>query len=179
MSDWWKRGTNFPYDNPNFIKIINFYLFNCPVKLSNSNRVSHRAKIFEETEWKGNNLKTLLREMKRHITCVCLTNSDDVGERRKAVNGNEEFLVFIEDSSIKMTKSIFYAIRNAFAHGSFSVLDNNGHPIYYLESSKNEKIKSQIKLKEETLLRWIVLFNSTIAEVKKIKNDRKKNKLGK
>jgi hypothetical protein len=183
MSNWWKKGVAFPSNNPNFIRIIDFYLFNCPVqtvkyvkkeKKKEYHRVSARAQTFEETVWTKGNLNTLLTEMKRNKTYIPLKDTDNVEEQRKSVDGNSEFIVFKENSELKKLKSIFYAIRNAFAHGSFSIVNNNQNTIYYLESAKDEKIKSQIKLKESTLLDWIDLFNSTPDEIREKNRERKK-----
>lgn len=176
MSDWWKKGVAFPSDNPNFIKILDFYLFNCPVYFPKMKKVvSHRATIFEKTVWKDN-LTTLLSEMKRNIAYQPVKSNDDVEVIRSQFDGNEQYIVFIENTELKITRSIFYAIRNSFAHGSFSVVNNSGKPIYYLESSKDGIIKSQIKLYESTLLKWIDLFNSPIEKIKEEKKCRKREK---
>jgi hypothetical protein len=126
--------------------------------------------------WTKGNLNTLLTEMKRNKTYIPLKDTDNVEEQRKFVDGNSEFIVFKENSELKKLKSIFYAIRNAFAHGSFSIVNNNQNTIYYLESAKDEKIKSQIKLKESTLLDWIDLFNSTPDEIREKNKERQKAK---
>lgn len=79
-----------------------------------------------------------------------------------------EMLIYIKDSSLGKTKTVFYFIRNAFAHGSFSVFNNNGKPVYYLENKYKNKVKGRFRLKESTLLRWIELFNSSPSELNQV-----------
>ena len=84
-------------------------------------------------------------------------------------------IVFTKRSDMNITASIFYYIRNAFAHGSFSVSDR----IYYFESSKKGKVLAQIRLHEQTLVKWIELFNSKPDEIKshkKLSQKKKKQK---
>lgn len=181
MSDWWRKGVAFPKENENFLRILEFYLLKCPVKFSHKlpqkeRIVSNNAKLFDETDWKGNNMKTLLSEMKRNIIYIPLKNSDKVEDYTENLSGNEQFIIFIENNEFGKTQSIFYAIRNSFAHASFSIDNNSGNPIYYMESNKQDKIKSQIKLKEQTLLKWIELFNMSLDDVQKIKKERRNRK---
>ncbi|MCM1316358.1 MAG: hypothetical protein NC244_13425 [Alistipes senegalensis] len=73
MSDWWRKGVAFPKENENFLKILEFYLFKCPVNFKQPGKIiSNNAKLFDETEWTGYNIKTLLSEMKRNITYIPL-----------------------------------------------------------------------------------------------------------
>ena len=68
-----------PYKRRNFIKIIDFYLFNCPARLTNKTRdltgtkkynftfskVSARGKTFAERGIEGGSLRTLRAAMQR------------------------------------------------------------------------------------------------------------------
>ncbi|MDE6728250.1 MAG: hypothetical protein K2J80_09985 [Oscillospiraceae bacterium] len=68
--DWWRQATGTPLGNENFWKIIDFYLFNCPVKTKSGKKfqkVSQRAKTFEDQKWIGGKLTTLWSAMKNRI----------------------------------------------------------------------------------------------------------------
>lgn len=193
MSDWWRKGVAFPKENENFLKILEFYLLKCPVKFIAVKKdgtkklklVSKRAVTFEDRNWIGGNITTLYTELTRNITVECVNNENSVEETRvhieessKLKDSNFDMIIFKKDWRINKTKSIFYSIRNAFAHGTFSVLENNGNTIYYFENESSETIKAQIRLKENTLLKWIDLFYSSANEIRE-KNKSKKNKLKK
>lgn len=88
-----------------------------------------------------------------------------------------EMIVVQKRNDMCLTSSIFYYIRNALAHGSFSVVAGT----YYFESQKDGKVKARIRLREETLLEWMKCFKASPAEVKRIlqsqtKNNRKRRK---
>ena len=78
-----------------------------------------------------------------------------------------EMVVFKENTAIGKTKSVFYMIRNGFAHGSFSVETADVGRIYYFESEKDGEIKGQLRLREETLLAWINLVDTPVNELKR------------
>ena len=68
---WWNRAESIPVKDSNFQKILNFYLFNCPVVYTKKRNkkvikkaVSERAKTFIDQGWEGYAIPTLLSEMK-------------------------------------------------------------------------------------------------------------------
>ena len=63
------------------------------------------------------------------------------------------------------TEAIYYYIRNAFAHGSFEFTDVGDRRILVLESSKDGKLKAQMRLRESTLLKMIELSRKTATEI--------------
>ncbi|MCD7891532.1 MAG: hypothetical protein LUG26_07305 [Ruminococcus sp.] len=85
-------------------------------------------------------------------------------------------ICFVENSEIGKIRSVFYVIRNALAHGSFSVYNNNSKPVYYFQSDRNGEIRSQIRLKESTLLQWIKLFNMPVSKVRELNQSQKGKK---
>lgn len=193
MADWWKKGVAFPSNNPNFLRIIDFYLFNCPVQIithkndgtKNCELVSRRAVTFEDKDWIGGNITTLYTEITRNLTVECIEKDGSVEETRLHTEETStlndryfDMIIYKKDWRINKTKSIFYSIRNSLAHGAFSVVNNGGNPVYYFENEKNG-IKAQIRLKESTLLKWIELFNSSAQEIRKNKNEKLKKKVKK
>ena len=194
MSEWWRKGTSVPIENPNFLKILQFYLIDCPVSIpsgkdsngrSKKRHISKRGETFEQKGWTGKNLTALWNVMKKGKYCVNMKKEnksveDKVEDIIHTSNQKDEYfelICFYE--TIGVTRSVFYAIRNALAHGSFSVYNNNGKPVYYFQSEKDGKIRSQIRLKETTLLRWIELFNMSVSEVRALNQSQKGNKTGK
>lgn len=187
MSNWWKKTEAIPYTDETYINIFSFYVHNCPVVFKKKkkgivyrDKVSCRGVDFYSKGWDNNTLKTLLANMKNnngnHILYECTTSDKIESKMREFENSSKscvEAVVFVENSDIYKTQSIFYAIRNAFAHGSFSV--DQSKKMYYFESEKEGKIKAQIRLKESTLLYWIELFNSpkAISKKKSSKNQKR------
>lgn len=168
MSDWWKKEDTIPYSNSNFIKIIDFYQHKCPVVRKNGERVANRGIDFKSKGWNADLLKALLNKMKSNngspITYHCCTGNEKVevimSQLEPSTDRFFESIVFIENMDLYKTQTIFYLIRNAFAHSSFSVKGRGENRFYFFESQKGDVIKGQICLKESTLLYWIDLFDS-------------------
>lgn len=200
MSEWWNKGTSIPFNSQNFQKIIDFFLFNCPSEIEKGNKkkgtktyekVSRRATTLRAQGWTGGSLNTLLASMKHtasgHLEYRVFDTSRDIHYEVKMIensvsltDSNFEMIVISERTDMKKTSSIFYYIRNAFAHGSFSVIMDNGRTIYYLESAKNSTIKARLRLREETLMKWIKDFALSPEKLKTtLKQYRKKQTLNK
>ncbi len=177
--NWWKNGNlNIPYNNKNFLKIIDFYLFNCPVytiKGSNNhkviNNVSKHNKSFYDLNYKQQDFKKLLNKIRKPIKSYMeyyfLENDKNLESEFNIIVNNiklkdpeYDFIIYKSLIPNNKTMSIFYAIRNAFAHGTFSIKTiNQRKKIYYFESKNNNIIKARIRLKEKTLLNWIDFVN--------------------
>ncbi|MDY5277652.1 MAG: hypothetical protein SPH06_07300 [Erysipelotrichaceae bacterium] len=184
--DFLTGSTKIPYTNKNFIKILDFYLFNSPVrhygKITNPTgnpryintfpKVSVRGKTFAERGIKGQNLRTLRSAMRRSSdgkiydkTFIdendILQNSiDPIGQPKR------EICLTLKNDSISQVDAIFYAIRNSLAHGSFCIDEEK---YYYFESRNKGKLKARIRLKESTLLEWINLCKMNITQIKTYK----------
>ena len=179
MKEWWNKGIGIPFGNANFEKILCFYLFHCPcetVKNSKGTRiykkVSKRAKTLRDQGWVKGQLRTLLSSMKHTSSGHLEYHLYNTGEKLEVKMNNLSQTVSLSDSHYEMvimikrtdmsnTSAIFYYLRNAFAHGSFSIVEDNKKNVYYFESSKDDSIKALIRLREETLLKWIDDFNSS------------------
>lgn len=55
---------------------------------------------------------------------------------------------------------MFYAIRCAFAHGSFAIHKYKKQNYYVLENKDNGALKARMILKEDTLLKWIEIVET-------------------
>lgn len=175
MAEWWDKGTKIPLNDANFQSIINFYLFNCPCETEKGStkkgtkaytKVSKCATTLRAQGWTGSYLNTLLASMKHtasgRLAYHTLDNKTDIKLEVNKIEKSStlsdiyfELIAMADRSDMSKTSAIFYYIRNAFAHGSFSVIKDESKTIYYLESAKDDTVKAEIRLREETLLKWI------------------------
>ena len=195
MAKWWDKGTKIPYTDQNFQKIIDFYLFNCPCETEKGTKenktytkVSQRATTFRSQGWTGGNINILIACMKktssgqleyRHFKSSAKIEEEVIKIEKGSSLSDKSFemIALIERSDMKLTSSIFYYIRNAFAHGSFSVINDKGKKTYFFESAKDTIIKAQIRLREDTLIKWIKDFRVSPKELQSaLKDERRKKK---
>lgn len=184
MDNWWSKNTVIPFKNANFQRILGFYLFSCPVlHQNNRTRVSQRGLTFEERGITDRSLTKLLSEMKAKSAsgtllyqCLGTGNNDfvQIEQQNRAHDLNFEMVIFVENSDLKKTRTIFYAIRNALAHGSFSVSGTGEKRTYCLENRNDGVLKARIRLREKTLLNWIELVEKP--ELWEKQKSEKKNK---
>ena len=79
---------------------------------------------------------------------------------------NFELVVFQKRTDMSDTEAFYYYIRNAFAHGSFEIINTDSGKIYKLESGKDDSVKAQMRLKESSLKRYIDYSMLSASEVK-------------
>ena len=153
-------STGIPTSRKQFQSIISFYLFNCPVEGK-----SIRATTFEQKGWKGalfSKLKTAMLdnatpELKnRYFPCKKdeLEKKFDEIEKLKAT---DEYCVFLKHDELRVMESLYSAIRNSLAHGSFVI---RGRTKMYYFANYDGYLKAIINLREETLLNWIAAFDN-------------------
>jgi len=159
-----KFNNKIPLKGTHFQEILNFYLFECPV-----DGTSKRAKTFKEQGWKGSgHFSTLKSQMLKNCTESLRKNyypckRDELEtnfDKVKSVSPVDEYCVFLRYEENTVMQSLFSAIRNAFAHGSFSVRCYNKVNVYFLSNFHNGYLKAEIILQEQTLLNWIKIFKS-------------------
>lgn len=185
MAEWWRNGNKIPLDNVNFQEILRFYLFECPITTESKvkgkkikKHVSARGVTLEKQGWSGKTLNTLLAAMKRKASSGLKYIAVEASKDVKAIVKNEEsistqsdvefeMIIFKENTTMGKTKSIFYMIRNALAHGSFSVVETDCGRVYYFQSDKDGDVKGQLRLKEKTLLEWIRLVQTPVGELRR------------
>lgn len=171
--DFLTGSTKIPYSNKNFINILDFYLFNCPVRhygkitnpagnpiyINTFPKVSVRGKTFAERGIEGQNLRTLRSAMRRSSDGKIYdkTFTDEIDILQNSIDPigqpKREICLTLKNENISQVDAIFYAIRNSLAHGSFCI----DKEFYYFESRNKGKLKARIRLKESTLLYWISL----------------------
>ena len=84
----------------------------------------------------------------------------------ESLNSTDEYCVFLKHDSSRVMESLYSAIRNALAHGSFLMKKRRGTNMYFF-ANYDGYLKAVIQLKEETLLNWISLFQSNPEDVKR------------
>lgn len=144
--------------NKNFQNILNFYLFHCPTPGK-----SVRAKTFEQLGWKGSHQFAQLRRSLLKVATKNLKNNyhpckkDELGVEYKKVSNTappEEYCIFLKHDKDTVMQSLFSAIRNALAHGSFNIKSCKKVRVYSFVNFDEYK-KAEIVLNENTLLEWI------------------------
>lgn len=196
MAEWWDKNRNIPLKDENFQRILDFFLFHCPSVIEKGSKkkgnktcskVSKIAETLKTQGWERGYLNTLLASMKHtssgqleyHIFKAGTRVDKEVKKLEENIplkDEHFEMVAFTERTDMNKTSAIFYYVRNAFAHGSFSVITNGGRKIYYLESAKDESVKAQIRLREETLLNWIKDFTVSPNLLKKALEDGRKQR---
>lgn len=144
--------------NKNLQRILDFYLFSCPTP-----ETSARTKTFEQLGWKG---KTQFAQLKSKLLTSATSSlkgnyypckkEELKGSFEKVANIHpvDEYCVFLKNDEKTVIQSLFSAIRNAFAHGSFSVQTYKKVRVYFFANYHNY-LKAEIVLQEKTLLEWI------------------------
>ena len=144
--------------NSEFQKIIKFYLFECPV-----DGTSYRGEKFSEYGIAGVKAFATLKKLMFLTASISLKENyfpckkDELESKMQLVatiDYPNEFCVFLRNEEKTIMQSLFAAIRNAFAHGSFRVDSYKGERIYYF-LNHNGYDKARLVLKENTLLKWI------------------------
>ena len=77
----------------------------------------------------------------------------------------QEYSVFLKHDSNRVMESLYSAIRNALAHGSFLMKKRKEINMYFF-ANYDGYLKAMIQLREGTLLNWIDIFNSNPDEVR-------------
>lgn len=169
MAEWWEKNKKkIPMTREEFCEILLFYVYKCPVQQKDGHKVTPRAKTFEECgviDVKLTRLLHLMKQKIKHKECfICCKNEKEIllNERKLTqhydLENHVEFVLYVENKELKKTRSVFYAIRNALAHGTFSVVESkNDEKHYYIQTENRTGIKSRMCLNEKTLLKWIDL----------------------
>lgn len=146
------------------LKILEFYLFECPVEGK-----SYRGKTFSQLGWSGHKLKTLKSELlrvsssnlKKRYHPVIKDQLEEFFIKYQLLDGKkieDETIVFLKWDEKRIMESLFSAIRNAFAHGSFKVVKGPNKTKKYYLMNHDKYIKAILIINEETLLNWITVI---------------------
>lgn len=199
--DWWKKTNNIPMTNKQFQSIVKGFVFECPCCTRHTKTigigaggekrkqltyvpVSARAESFKNRGITGHLLTTILAQIRkplaRNNAYAALQPSEDIilaADRLIFTSSHSdtmfELMVFHKRTDMPDAEAIYYYIRNAFAHGSFEVIDRGVDTVYLIESSKEGKPKARMRINEKTLLRYLELKNMTSSDIKALQRKRK------
>lgn len=153
----------YPATRKEFQSILQFFLFECPTP-----ETSVRAKTFAQLGWKGckqfsqlkKKMLAVATDSLKHNYYPCKkTELPEYFEKVKSVSPVDEYCVFLEHDCKTVMQSLFSAIRNAFAHGSFGIENFSGTRVYFFANYK-DYLKAEIILQEDTLLKWIEIVKN-------------------
>ena len=161
--NWCNCNGPISYESSRLIEAIDFFVLHCPA--SNRSYVKDgtwpdgkkkRNKIYKDVSARdcsfhrngitGNLLSTILAEIRRPIAKqglfqIIKTDADVAMTTSALLNGRTgndqwpDLIVIHTRSDMPDSESIYYYIRNAFAHGSFEIVrDNKKQPVYRFES---------------------------------------------
>ena len=140
----------------NFQKILNFYLWDGPIKGSSTK--GNDFAFYGIEKQTVINLKTQMLEKAtlslrdNFEPCARVCDVESKLENMNSVIPPNEFCVFLAGS--ESVRKIFTHIRNAFAHGWFHIIQYSDVRIYIFENNY-QKRKAKMALRESTLLGWI------------------------
>jgi len=172
------------HKNENYFKILDFYVVNAICgELSCKGKTASELGWGKQV-WKKGILKNLIFETicsKEHFSdCIFIakTNSDirnginNFSMDKHFHNLREEKIVVHKKYNLNQVESIFYHIRNSFAHGRFQIYSYKDELYYVFESGIIKKsidkieLKARMVIKEKTLLKWIEILNNPIDDNK-------------
>ena len=143
----------------NFQKIVQFYLFETPIE-----GASHRGKTFKDMGWTGSSRYQMLERLLKSASGMnddhwnILESQSEVRKQSKDVAQDRQFIY--SDQSKGRVPTFIYSIRNAFAHGSFDILEIKGERHYFFENEYRGNLRTRMLLSERTLLEWIKIIKT-------------------
>lgn len=156
--------------NENIIKrelnLIYFYVIQCPVEYKvkqNTKKISKKGKYFGKLNYSPQDTIRLLSEIKKLINnnIIWCNNEIEVKNAEKNFKKSKgysdkkfEYIAITENANMRKTKTIFYMIRNAFAHGDY---EYNEKQITF-KCEKNNVLKCLMRLNVETLFKIKELY---------------------
>ena len=198
---WWSRTSTIPNDDV-FYSIIAGFVFNCPscIEYKEKIGVNEKGKPRYKREKKpvsGRNstfrsrgvckdlLVTILAQIRTPLAksgrYALIKSEESVEDKVNQIlssvsfgDSNFELIVFQKRTNMTDTEAFYYYIRNAFAHGSFEVINTESGRFYKLESANDGCIKAQVRVKESSLLQYIEYSEMSSADVKALQKPKAK-----
>lgn len=160
------------FADKDLIRIVTFFVFHSPCK-----ELSSMSKSLEEYGWatpwrKPIHLnKQLKQKATNHQLLFSAQNYDALETALGKANLKDNFpsdikteRICIYDNMKNQFLSVFYHLRNAFAHCRLNMVDVDGECVFILEDMVHEKKQKRYKLsarmilRKNTLLKWIDLI---------------------
>lgn len=174
------------FHNEELFRIVIFYVFHSPCT-----GLSAMGKSLADYKWhkpwcKPYYLNKQLKQASSNFNLLFSAKSyDKMSEALGKADLNDNFpndlsreRICIYNNENNQFMSVFYHIRNAFAHGRLNIVDSNGECVFVLEdivpnkkSPQCQKVSARMILRRSTLLKWIDIIEA--GECKYIKNEEK------
>lgn len=172
------------FDDKDLFRIVIFFVFHSPCA-----HLSFMGKTLSEYGWgtpwkKPYYLNKQLRQAASNYDLLfSAKNYDEMDAALEKANLKGAFpsdfsreRICICNNQENQFLSVFYHIRNAFAHGRLNMVDVDGECIFILEDVRPNKNSNQLKvsarmiLRKSTLLKWIDLIENGEREYKRMQN---------
>jgi len=178
---WLQRLAPSKFDDKELFRIVIFFVFHSPCE-----GLSAMGKSLQEYGWSTpwNKPFYLNKQLKQVVNnnnfLAAAKTYDEMDKHLKKVNLKDNFpsdfsieRICIYDKKDNHFLSVFYHLRNAFAHCRLNMVDVDGECVFILEdvepnrNSENLKISARMILKKSTLLKWIDIIEGGEKEYKK------------
>ena len=164
------------FNNEELFRIVIFFVFHSPCP-----ELSSRGKLLPEYNWPtpwrkpfylNRHLKRASSNQKLLFSAATYDKMDDALEKANLLTAfPSDFSterICIYDNMHNQFLSVFYHLRNAFAHCRLNMVDINGECVFVLEDIIKEtrngtntyKVTARMILRKSTLLRWIELIEA-------------------
>lgn len=168
----WMIDTSVEEYDKDFIKIIDFFQFHSPVPGQ-----SARCKTLAEYGWidpwkKPYWLNKQLRQMSSNYDLLFTAKSggemEENLERADLIDAFPNDLgrerICVADNKNNQFMSVFYHIRDAFAHGRFYITEFENHKTFVMEDVTpglgKKPVSARMIIRKDTLLAWISLIEN-------------------
>ena len=160
MAIKWNFNSKYNFSNRNFAKIYSFFVIESPVE-----GASVRGKTFKQRNINlrslHNSIKNKIPSLKESWKTASAKEIDTIVKDNSIYNAVSlplEIAIHTERDRSK-TVGLYYAIRCAFAHGSFSIHKCSNENFYFFENRHNSRLKARIVLKEQSLIDLITVLD--------------------
>ena len=176
--NWLKWIAPEKFNDKDLFRIVVFFVFHSPCE-----GLSARGKLLTEYGWntpwkKPYWLNKQLRQASSNYELLFSASSyalmdkalDDANLKDNFPSDLNRERIAIYDVKKNQFQSVFYHIRNAFAHGRLNMIDLNDECIFVFEDvrkAKKPNISARMILRKSTLLKWIDLIEGGEKEYKK------------
>ena len=100
--------------------------------------------------------------------------NDEKGKEKEKIPPEKRKIQSQQKKTVVAIDKLFYHIRNALAHGCFSVVKSGDNEYLVLQDEYNNNISARMIIKTETLLKWIEFFQErekSLFDEQQIKTD--------
>ncbi|MBE7081239.1 MAG: hypothetical protein E7372_01615 [Clostridiales bacterium] len=167
------------FEDKQFLRIITFFVFHSPVDNLSARQIC-LSEYGWNTPWRkpyylNKQLKQAASNYELLFSSATFKKMDEALTKADLISSFPSNIakerICIYDCKNNQFMSVFFHIRNAFAHGRFDFRTLNDEEYYILEDVQKDKgdlkVSARMILKKRTLLNWIDIFERGEKEYKK------------